>query len=400
MNSTVDPSVERNPASADPSAQSHGLSVFASTGFEPPGERATAHEALGGFRGLNLCRMGVLLRSVVLVHAALALGLLFQMPLGSQWIQTLAASSGLALPATLLWLAGGCVGTSAVARWAALRRRLQPAPQGLGAAMQPAGERRWAVLGMGSVVLWGAVCGWLIKLLDNSLALGLLVGGSGASAPLAGAALSALVLGWMVQLDRARAPADTAARLAELQSRIRPHFLFNTLNTALSLVQVDPRRAETVLEDLSELFRAALSHDQAQVRLEDEIALARRYLDIEAVRFGQRLSVQWELDPDAGAAVVPALLLQPLVENAVRHGVEPSAQGGWVRIRTRLKAGRVSVALANSVPQQSPRPGHGIALDNVRRRLLLLHDVRCRFEHELRDGVFRIHISIPLSLQE
>ena len=262
--------------------------------------------------------------------------------------------------------------------------------------------RRWLATAMeyGLALVLGAGCGLLVRWLDEVLALSLLSGASALAAPLAGFALAGALLSWMRRLDQARTPAETAARLAELQSRIRPHFLFNTLNTALSLVQVDPQRAEAVLEDLSELFRAALVHDQNQVSLDDEIALARRYLDIEAVRFGARLTVHWDLDPAAGSAVVPALLLQPLVENAVRHGVEPAAQGGWVRIRTRLKAGRVSLALANSVPEGAARPGHGIALDNVRRRLLLLHDVRCRFEHELRDGVFRVHISIPLSLQE
>ena len=195
---------------------------------------------------------------------------------------------------------------------------------------------------------------------------------------------------------RARLPADTTARLAELQSRIRPHFLFNTLNTAITLARLDPARTENLLEDLAELFRVALTDSGESVSLSDEVALAKRYLAIEQVRFGDRLQVSWELDDDAGAARVPPLLLQPLVENAVRHGVEPSAEGGVIRIRTRVKRAHAVVSIVNTMPKQPSRPGNGIALRNVRERLRLMHDVAAQFETRLERDVFRVQIVVPL----
>jgi two-component system sensor histidine kinase AlgZ len=195
---------------------------------------------------------------------------------------------------------------------------------------------------------------------------------------------------------KAKLPADTTARLAELQSRIRPHFLFNTLNTALSLVRRDPARAEGVLEDLAELFRVALTDSGESVSLHEEVELAQRYLAIEQVRFGERLKVSWELDDDAGTARVPPLLLQPLVENAVRHGVEPAPDGGIIRVRTRVKMGRAVVSIANTVPAGPSRPGNGIALGNVRERLRLMHDVAAQFETRLDGDLFRVQIVVPL----
>ena len=216
---------------------------------------------------------------------------------------------------------------------------------------------------------------------------------------LAGACMAAAIFYWLQLRAQALLPADTTARLAELQSRIRPHFLFNTLNTALALVRVDPARAEGVLEDLAELFRVALgdhSDPAASVTLAEEVELARRYLAIEQIRFGQRLRIQWELDPDAGAARVPPLILQPLVENAVRHGVEPADEGGTIRVRTRVKLGRALVTIANSVPRAPSRPGNGMALKNVRDRLHLMHDMAAQFETRREDDVFRVQIVVPL----
>jgi two-component system sensor histidine kinase AlgZ len=191
-------------------------------------------------------------------------------------------------------------------------------------------------------------------------------------------------------------PAETTARLAELQSRIRPHFLFNTLNTALTLVRLDPARAEGVLEDLAELFRVAISESDESVTLGAEVDLAQRYLDIEQIRFGSRLHVTWELDPQAASARVPPLLLQPLVENAVRHGVEPSAEGGAIRVRTRVKNGRAVVSIANSLSAAPPQPGNGIALKNVRERLRLMHDVAAHFDARRGPDAFHVQVVVPL----
>jgi two-component system sensor histidine kinase AlgZ len=208
--------------------------------------------------------------------------------------------------------------------------------------------------------------------------------------------MAAVMFQWLRMRTQAMLPADTTARLAELQSRIRPHFLFNTLNTALTLVRLDPARAEGVLEDLAELFRVAITDSGESVTLAEEVELAKRYLAIEQIRFGSRLQVTWELDAEAGAARVPPLLLQPLVENAVRHGVEPSDVGGVIRVRTRVKLGRALVSIVNSVPDTASRPGNGMALRNVRERLRLMHDVAAQFETRREGDVFRVQIVVPL----
>ena len=129
---------------------------------------------------------------------------------------------------------------------------------------------------------------------------------------LGGAGFAALLWAWLDMRSRIWHPANASARLAELQSRIQPHFLFNALNTALALVRVDPARAESVLEDLAQLFRVALAETGSAVTLDEEIDLAQRYLAIEQLRFGDRLQLVWDLDPAAASASVPPLVLQPL----------------------------------------------------------------------------------------
>jgi two-component system sensor histidine kinase AlgZ len=210
-----------------------------------------------------------------------------------------------------------------------------------------------------------------------------------------------LIMAGLVLRARGRTPAATTARLEELQARIRPHFLFNTLNTAIALVREEPAKAEAMLEDLAELFRRALADPEQAVTLADEIALAERYLAIEQVRFGERLAIRWDLDPAASAARLPALLLQPLVENAVKHGVEPSPEGAQLRIRTERRGALAVIEVTNSLPPlrwaEQPLPrGHGIALANVRDRLRLLHDVQAQFSAGLEQKNYRVRIVVPL----
>ena len=198
---------------------------------------------------------------------------------------------------------------------------------------------------------------------------------------------------------RRQEQAELRARIESLQARIRPHFLFNTLNSAIALVRAEPAQAEALLEDLSDLFRHALVEQGETATLGEEIQLAQRYLAIEQVRFGERLRVQWLLDPNADGAHLPPLLLQPLVENAVKHGVEPSRHGGKLRIATQRRGDRVVVRITNTLPAphegSTSTRGHGIALDNVRARLALLHDVQAQFSTKVKNGLYQVRISIP-----
>ena len=175
--------------------------------------------------------------------------------------------------------------------------------------------------------------------------------------------------------------------MGELQARIRPHFLFNTLNSAIALVRAEPARAEALLEDLSDLFRHALREPGPVVTLDQEIALAQRYLAIEQVRFGERLRLSWQLDPQAGAAL--------LVENAVRHGVEPSALGAEVCISTERRGERVVIKVKNTLPDGPGVAGQGLALANVQARLKLLHDVQGQCRSGLQDGWFVVRLEVP-----
>jgi two-component system sensor histidine kinase AlgZ len=216
------------------------------------------------------------------------------------------------------------------------------------------------------------------------------------AASVAGALVAAVMAMALIWRAKARAPAGTTARLAELQARIRPHFLFNTLNSAIALVREEPAKAESLLEDLSELFRHALADSHEAVPLKQELELARHYLAIEKVRFGDRLRIEWSIDDSTFGARLPPLILQPLVENAVKHGVEPSAAGAVVRISTQRRGSAVVIKVTNTVPAGSGVKGHGLALDNVRQRLALLHDVEGHFQSALIDGIFQVRLEIPL----
>lgn len=325
----------------------------------------------------DACHGGTLLRTLVFVHLVLAVGLGFAPGGWAVWMSALSLTVLFTLPATVAWLGLQCWG------------QRQPWAHRYGL--------RWAwALG------WGALGGAGVLAARQAWVAWLGAGGP-ASAPWgaaigAGGLMAACVTQWLEQRRRLARPAADAARLAELQARIRPHFLFNALNTAIALVRVDPARAEAVLEDLAELFRAATAESQALVTLADELTLAERYLAIEQVRFGDRLRLRWQLDPTAGHARLPPLVLQPLVENAVRHGVEPAAGGGEVEVVTQRERGRVNIRIRNTLAPAGPdRAGLGVALANVRERLHLLHDVALQFEAGP-DGAghWLVQISVPL----
>ena len=339
-------------------------------GSLPPGDEAAAlMPAASGALLFDACHVGVVLRAVLFVQAVAGVGVMFETIDPLDWLLRFSLLTAGMLPATLAWLIAVCAFKRRLSRLAIQYQWLAGLVMGAAAGMY--GCSLLALMGLVQPAAWWA---------------------SGA----AGTLLSAMVLAGLFWRTKARAPAATAARLAELQSRIRPHFLFNTLNSAIALVRAEPARAEAVLEDLSELFRSALADPAESVTLGQEITLARRYLEIEKVRFGERLQVQWRLDPAADAARLPPLLLQPLVENAVRHGVEPSASGAQIWISTRLRGGRVVIKVTNSVPGGPGLPGTGLALVNVRERLLLLHDVQARFKSAFKAGLFQVRLEIPL----
>ncbi len=194
---------------------------------------------------------------------------------------------------------------------------------------------------------------------------------------------------------RERVRREAASRLDALTARIRPHFLFNTLNTAAALVAERPQAAERTLEDLSELFRANLDERTARIPLREELALARRYLAIEERRLGPRLHVEWRIEPGTEESLVPPLLLQPLVENAVTHGIEPSAAGGTIVVTTRGTSKCLELRVENPGTAAAGEPGHGIGLAGVRARLGLAWGSEAGLRIQREHGRFAAVVTCP-----
>jgi two-component system, LytTR family, sensor histidine kinase AlgZ len=165
-----------------------------------------------------------------------------------------------------------------------------------------------------------------------------------------------------------------AARVHALQARIRPHFLFNSMNTIASLTRSDPVLAEQAVQDLADLFRASLSDQRQTITLEEELEVARTYQRIEQLRLGPRLQVSWDVDRLPADARVPGLLLQPLLENAIYHGIEPRPQGGAVSIVGEVSGELITIVVRNPIAErESEREGNRVALANIRERLALLY---------------------------
>jgi two-component system sensor histidine kinase AlgZ len=209
----------------------------------------------------------------------------------------------------------------------------------------------------------------------------------------------AVVLYYFYLRERAFSPAISEARLQALQARIRPHFLFNSLTAVLSLIRTEPKRAERTLEDLADLFRVLLREERRAVLLEEEIDMCRRYLEIESLRLGERLMVEWRVGPEVQRVAIPPLILQPLVENAVHHGIEPSAEPGLILITVARKGRTVEIEIVNPRIDGNTRPpgrtGNHMALDNVRERLALHYDVEARLEAGAGLGEYRVKIVLP-----
>lgn len=192
--------------------------------------------------------------------------------------------------------------------------------------------------------------------------------------------------------------AELRARVQALQSRIRPHFLFNSMNSIASLIESEPVLAERMVEDLSGLFRASLS-EPGLIPLERELDLCRRFVRIEQLRLGDRLRFRWQLPEQLPAgAQIPSLLLQPLVENAVYHGVQPLPEGGEVEVALTLEGGDCIIRVTNpSSAVSEARSGHGLALNNIRHRLAAYYGPRGALLLTPGEKVFTAVVRFPLT---
>ena len=201
--------------------------------------------------------------------------------------------------------------------------------------------------------------------------------------------------------SRALSPALTEARLQALQARIRPHFLFNSINAVLSLIRSEPKRAERMLEDMSELFRVLMADNRKLTSLADEITLCKRYLEIEEIRLGERLVVAWRIDNMPADALVPPLILQPLVENAVYHGIEPRQVPGTLTIEVLPKGKQFVIRLTNPFDAGSTHvSGNRMAIANIKERLQLHFDAEASLKAEVKDETYVVTITLPVRTQD
>jgi len=205
-----------------------------------------------------------------------------------------------------------------------------------------------------------------------------------------------MLLGYFDLRGRALSPALAEARLQALQARIRPHFLFNSINAVLSLVRQEPRRAEAALEDLAGLFRALMADNRKLTPISQEIELCRQYLELEQLRLGERLQVEWQIDNMPPDALVPPLALQPLLENAVYHGIEPAETPGMVSINIHVAHDRLHVMLRNPYRLDGDHHvGNKMALANIRERLQLHFDVAAELTTQVGENTFEVRMVMP-----
>ena len=314
--------------------------------------------------------LGVILRSLILVE-------------GSAFLATLANAQGL----------GAAV--AAFAESGVLREPLLLATLAFIALLSPWLARLTYRLGVAAMLLLVFVLAAGGHLIYMALLPVDLSGGALRSGILAVAA-GGMVLAYFNWRHRVLSPAVAEARLMALQARIRPHFLFNSLNAAIGLIREDPRRAELVLENLSDLYRALMAEAGSLVPLSKELELAQAYGEIESIRLGDRLRIQWRSDPAAMDAKVPPLILQPLVENAVYHGIEPAPDGGEVTVSVARQGDELTLTVRNTCASiESGRSGNRIALDNIRERLDLHFDAEARMAAYRTDDEYVVRITLP-----
>lgn len=269
---------------------------------------------------------------------------------------------------------------------------------------------RHSIAFISGVVLAGVL---LITLAVSELALALLRFAGEATPParqldfvlrnLAIATIASVVLlrfFYLHHQERVHYEARARARIEALQARIRPHFLFNSMNTIAALIRQRPQQAETAVEDLADLFRASLADAGRSVSLEEELELAERYLDIERLRLGERLRVQWDIETPLPLLRLPPLTLQPLLENAIYHGIERLPDGGLLRVSGACGDAHLILTIVNPVdagPESPLREGQRMALANIEERLELAFSGRA-WLHTRRDArVFMVELGLPLN---
>ena len=192
---------------------------------------------------------------------------------------------------------------------------------------------------------------------------------------------------------------EARARVHALQARIRPHFLFNSMNTIASLTRSNPEQAEEAIEDLSDWFRVSLSDSRKRIPLKEEFEVSRIYQRIEQLRLGERLRVRWLVNDLPMRALVPGLLIQPLLENAIYHGIEPLPEGGEVLIEGFIHQNQMEIRISNPLSEDDPQhsyTGNQLALANVKQRLELAYPGKARVEVEQTPGEYRISLFLPI----
>lgn len=339
-------------------------------GAAPLQDTAPTPALARGNRLPNFCNLGIMLRLVVLVNLLCIAAVVARTDqLGEMWRQFLVISA-IAQPAIICSLLAAC----------GLRRLLARLPYVAAILLVIVTEAAIAVL------MWW----WLgaVLLLDQPI--------SPWQYAFFFAFATFVVLGYFDLRARALSPALTEARLQALQARIRPHFLFNSMNAVLSLIRQEPRRAERMLEDMSELFRVLMADNRKLTPLADEIALCRRYLEIEQIRLGERLQVTWHVESVPADALVPPLILQPLIENAVYHGIEPRHQPGELTIDVTSNSDRVVIRLTNPYQSGSTHvSGNRMAIANIKERLQLHFDAEASLKAEIKSDSYVVTITIP-----
>lgn len=311
------------------------------------------------------------------------------------WLRILLAVNGMAFIFAMQGLRKAAAVAEAVVEVAAYVE-----PTTLGSLMLACAIRRWLVrlppwLHAGALLVLALACaslvaGFMAALDDQHPPLWLVW--------LWTAAVVIVLLVWFDLVARAFAPALAEARLLALTARIRPHFLFNSLNAVLGVIRSDPRRAETALEELADLFRNLMQDNRNLVPLSAELALTRQYLDLERLRLGDRLQVRWDVDSCPPDALVPPLMLQPLLENAVYHGVEPLDRPGEIEVRLSRLQDQLLISVANPCPEAEGthhHSGNRMALENIRERLALFFDLEASLSTGLQNGRYEVRIELP-----